>query len=64
MTTACVLVPDKYEVIDCEAEAALDQSCDTQAVAEIDGAPLCHYHARQAYDRRYSDVSRLSLKPR
>lgn len=63
MTAAFVRVPDRYENIDCEAEAVLDQACDTQAVVEIDGAPLCHYHARQAYDRRYSDVSRLSLKP-
>jgi hypothetical protein len=64
MTAAFVRVPDKYEVIGCEAEAALDQECDTQAVAEVDGAPLCHYHARQAYDHEYSDVSRLSLKAR
>jgi hypothetical protein len=57
-----VQVPDKYEIAECEAEAALDQICDARAVVEIDGAPVCHYHARQAYDRRYSDVSRLPLR--
>jgi len=62
MIATLVQVPAKYELTECEAEAALDQSCDARAVVEIDGAPLCHYHARQAYDRRYSDVSRLPLR--
>ena len=59
MATPSVLIPDKYEVLDCRADAALDQDCDLRAVALVDGAPLCHDHAREAYDRVYSEICRL-----
>lgn len=50
----------RYERTSCEARAALDQRCNARAVVLVDEAPLCHFHARQAYDSHYSDVRRLS----
>lgn len=57
-----ILVPKgKYEQRPCEAQAALDQHCRARAVVLVDAAPLCHYHARQAFDRVYSLVERLEV---
>lgn len=49
----------KYENQKCQARHALDQACSARAVVEVDDAPLCHHHAKQAYDKKLSDVRRL-----
>lgn len=59
-----VMRKGRYESQPCEAGAALDQPCRARAVVEIDGAPLCHTHARQAFDRTYSVVARLPIAAR
>lgn len=55
-----ILIPEgRYEHLKCEAGAALDQRCRAKAIVRVDEAPLCHFHARQAYDREFSEVRRL-----
>lgn len=51
----------KYEKRACEAHAALDQRCRARAIVLVDDAPLCHFHARQAFDRALSSVARLDV---
>lgn len=59
---AGILMPKgKYERMKCEARAALDQPCQARAVVRVDSAPLCHYHARQAFDAAHSFVERLDI---
>ena len=58
---AIVMKRGKYLRCYCEARAALDQTCKARAIILIDGAQLCHYHARQAFDREFSEIERLPL---